>query len=202
MRCSVSIMRNLKQRGPHGRLGRLSGRLFGDVNTRSSRSVVACGLQLVCSSIHHRRIHVYSITRVPPLEMPRAGINICRHGLKHISPRSLTRGTFLRFFSETTRSSNAFRSLDLDSFEWDPPPPNPHAREIAVLGGGLTGLATAYYLRRELPNAKVTIYEKGASLGGWVNSEVVEVEDGEVLFEWGPRTVRQSSGTGLVQNMV
>ncbi|EXJ54117.1 protoporphyrinogen oxidase [Cladophialophora yegresii CBS 114405] len=74
------------------------------------------------------------------------------------------------------------------------PPPNPHAREIAILGGGLTGLATAYHLSREIPKAKITIYEKNARLGGWIDSETVKVDNGDVLFEWGPRTIRCAPG--------
>ncbi|KIX97591.1 uncharacterized protein Z520_06368 [Fonsecaea multimorphosa CBS 102226] len=73
------------------------------------------------------------------------------------------------------------------------PPPNPHAREIAILGGGFTGLATAFHLSSQLPNAKITILEKNDRLGGWVDSEVVQVDKGEVLFEWGPRTLRAGS---------
>ncbi|OAP55973.1 protoporphyrinogen oxidase [Fonsecaea erecta] len=74
------------------------------------------------------------------------------------------------------------------------PPPNPHAREIAILGGGFTGLATAFHLSSQLPNAKITILEKNDRLGGWVDSEVVQVDKGEVLFEWGPRTLRAGLG--------
>ncbi|KAH0829452.1 protoporphyrinogen oxidase [Fonsecaea pedrosoi] len=74
------------------------------------------------------------------------------------------------------------------------PPPNPHARELAILGGGFTGLATAFHLSNQLPNAKITILEKNDRLGGWVDSEVVPVDKGEVLFEWGPRTLRAGLG--------
>ncbi|KIW94819.1 protoporphyrinogen oxidase [Cladophialophora bantiana CBS 173.52] len=74
------------------------------------------------------------------------------------------------------------------------PPPNPHAREIAILGGGFTGLATAFLLSSQLPTAKITILEKSNRLGGWVDSEVVRVDKGEVLFEWGPRTLRAGLG--------
>lgn len=59
-----------------------------------------------------------------------------------------------------------------------------------MLGGGLTGLTTAFKLSQELPDAKITLFEKSNRLGGWVDSEVVKVDDGEVLFEWGPRTLR------------
>lgn len=70
------------------------------------------------------------------------------------------------------------------------PRPNKDVRNIAVLGGGITGLCTAFDLAQNLPHASITIYEKSTRLGGWADTEVVEVEDGEVLFEWGPRTLR------------
>lgn len=70
--------------------------------------------------------------------------------------------------------------------------PNPAAKEIAVLGGGITGLTAAYNLARSIPHANITIYEKSGRLGGWIESEVVPVTGGEVLFEWGPRSLRPS----------
>lgn len=67
---------------------------------------------------------------------------------------------------------------------------NPRARDIAVIGGGISGLATAFHLTQDIPNAKITIFEQKERLGGWIESEQVEVNDGTVLFEWGPRTLR------------
>ena len=31
-------------------------------------------------------------------------------------------------------------------------------------------------------------------MGGWVDSEVIKVDNGEILFEWGPRTLRPALG--------
>ena len=66
--------------------------------------------------------------------------------------------------------------------------------EIAVLGGGLTGLTTAYYLAKRLPaTAKITLYEATERLGGWVRTEKFDVDlagaKGQVSFERGPRTL-------------
>ncbi|KXL45632.1 hypothetical protein M433DRAFT_154281 [Acidomyces richmondensis BFW] len=72
---------------------------------------------------------------------------------------------------------------------------------IAILGGGITGLASAYFLTKELPRAKITIYEASDRLGGWVNSKRVPVKDGTVLFEAGPRTLRPS-GNGVLAAML
>ena len=69
---------------------------------------------------------------------------------------------------------------------------------FAVLGGGITGLAAAYYLTREIPTAKITIYEGSDQLGGWLRSKRVDVEQGTVLFETGPRTLRSNTPAGMV----
>jgi hypothetical protein len=68
--------------------------------------------------------------------------------------------------------------------------PHKDAMRIAVLGGGLTGLCTAFNLATKIPSARITIYEKSSRVGGWLDSEVVNVGDGQVLFDWGPRTIR------------
>ena len=72
------------------------------------------------------------------------------------------------------------------------------ATDIAVLGGGITGLASAYYLSRELPNAKVTLLEGRSRLGGWLQTKTVDVGNGKVLFEQGPRNLRPSMPNGHV----
>lgn len=69
--------------------------------------------------------------------------------------------------------------------------PSPeYEHDIAVLGGGITGLASAYYLTQQLPKAKITIYEAGERIGGWLASKRVPVSGGSILFEGGPRTLR------------
>jgi protoporphyrinogen/coproporphyrinogen III oxidase len=73
---------------------------------------------------------------------------------------------------------------------------------IAVLGGGITGLACAYYLTHELPRARVTIYEASDRIGGWLSSNRVEVHDGTVLFETGPRTLRPTTNGLLSARLV
>ncbi|KAH7364638.1 protoporphyrinogen oxidase-like protein [Rhexocercosporidium sp. MPI-PUGE-AT-0058] len=69
---------------------------------------------------------------------------------------------------------------------------------IAVLGGGITGLASAHYFARENPNAKITVYEGSARLGGWLKSDYMDVDGESVLFESGPRTLRPGTPAGLV----
>ncbi|KAF3484426.1 protoporphyrinogen oxidase [Arthroderma uncinatum] len=64
-------------------------------------------------------------------------------------------------------------------------------KQVAVIGGGITGLTTAYYLAQH-PTTQVTLYEKSKQLGGWVQTETVETDSGKVVFEYGPRTLRCS----------
>ena len=69
---------------------------------------------------------------------------------------------------------------------------------VAILGGGITGLATAHYLARELPNTPITIYEASNRFGGWLNTQSVDVGTGRVVFEQGPRSLRPSIPNGLL----
>jgi len=74
------------------------------------------------------------------------------------------------------------------------PPPNAPAH-IAVLGGGLTGLTTAFYLSEFLPSTKITLYEASDRLGGWIETKEVEVQTpdgikGTVRFEGAARMVK------------
>jgi hypothetical protein len=73
-----------------------------------------------------------------------------------------------------------------------------HPERIAVLGGGIAGLASAFFASREFPNSKITLYEGGGEIGGWLNSRRVKVPGGDVLFEAGPRTLRNASPTAYL----
>lgn len=75
---------------------------------------------------------------------------------------------------------------------------NHEATNIAVLGGGITGLASAYFLSRSLPNASITLIEASSRLGGWLHSKKVDVGAGSVVFEQGPRNLRPTVPNGLI----
>ena len=65
---------------------------------------------------------------------------------------------------------------------------------IAVLGGGITGLSSAFHLSRRFPNSRITLVEKEEKVGGWIRSERATVRTPttsvSVLLEAGPRTLR------------
>ncbi|KAL8771921.1 MAG: hypothetical protein Q9209_002859 [Squamulea sp. 1 TL-2023] len=69
---------------------------------------------------------------------------------------------------------------------------------IAVLGGGITGLASAYYLAQQLPRAQITLLEGSSRLGGWLHSKQIDTGTGKIVFEQGPRTLRPSRPNGWV----
>lgn len=87
--------------------------------------------------------------------------------------------------------------------------------DVAVIGGGITGLAAAYSLCQVAAQGHhrkiaVTLYESGPRLGGWMNSKTVHVGrghgngndngdgDGTIVFEQGPRSLRPGTLNGLL----
>lgn len=74
--------------------------------------------------------------------------------------------------------------------------------DVGVIGGGISGLATAYFLTRNLPDAKVTLYESKDSIGGWLDSKRVPVHNGNVLFEPATRTIRPQANGVLTSRLV
>lgn len=67
-------------------------------------------------------------------------------------------------------------------------------KHVAIVGGGLAGLTTAYYMASVVkPSTKITIYEAEPRLGGWVRTDQVPVDvggkKGIVNFERGPRSL-------------
>jgi len=64
------------------------------------------------------------------------------------------------------------------------------AYNVAVVGGGITGLTAAWKLTQDPQCTGITLYEKSHRLGGWMESETIPVDGGKVVFEYGPRTLR------------
>jgi protoporphyrinogen/coproporphyrinogen III oxidase len=79
-------------------------------------------------------------------------------------------------------------------------------RQIAILGGGITGLTAAHYLARNAKNAHITLYEASDRLGGWIDGKTTKVEiDGEsteVLMQRGPRMLRSGATTYKYDDLV
>lgn len=88
---------------------------------------------------------------------------------------------------------------------------------ISVLGGGISGLTTAYYLSKLAPNgSKIALIEGSNRLGGWIRSSRVNpghygldrnvpestdaevTDENKVLFEAGPRSLRPVGPGGIL----
>ena len=70
---------------------------------------------------------------------------------------------------------------------------------IAVVGGGVTGLAAALRLLRRAPGAEVTLFEKQERLGGEIHTERVDgfvIEAGADSF-----LTRKARGVGLCEEL-
>ncbi|CAG02770.1 unnamed protein product, partial [Tetraodon nigroviridis] len=66
-------------------------------------------------------------------------------------------------------------------------------KTVAVLGGGVAGLAASFYLCRSPQVTKVILVESSGRLGGWLSS--TRRADGAV-FEHGPRGIRPAGALG------
>ncbi|KAF9431420.1 oxygen-dependent protoporphyrinogen oxidase [Entomortierella beljakovae] len=77
-------------------------------------------------------------------------------------------------------------------------PPRTH---IAVIGGGISGLSTAWYLARTAPsNVAITLLEGSKRIGGWLHSDRIDDPHnpgGSILLERGPRSLRPQGISGL-----
>lgn len=67
-------------------------------------------------------------------------------------------------------------------------------KSVAVLGGGIGGLAAAHYLVRMGCCSRVVVVEATHRLGGWVSSTT---HHDQVVFEHGPRTLRVVGNAGM-----
>lgn len=67
----------------------------------------------------------------------------------------------------------------------------------AVLGGGLSGLCSAYFLSRALPAShRIVVLEKSKRFGGWI--ETIHREQDGITFETGPRSIRPVGLSGIL----
>lgn len=74
--------------------------------------------------------------------------------------------------------------------------------KVAVLGGGISGLASAYFVAKEFPQSRITVHEANKDGGGWIQSRRIDVPGGDVLFEYGPRTLRPGKDALITAQLV
>ena len=59
-------------------------------------------------------------------------------------------------------------------------------RTIAILGGGITGLALAWFIKQYKQQVSIKLFEASPRVGGWIQSDMI----GNCLCERGPNTLR------------
>lgn len=67
-----------------------------------------------------------------------------------------------------------------------PAPPTESALDVAIVGGGFSGLALAHHVRQRAPAARVMVFEASDRLGGKVSTDIIETEHGRFIVEAGP----------------
>ena len=67
------------------------------------------------------------------------------------------------------------------------------APSVAVIGGGITGLASAFYLRKLRPSAKITLFESATRLGGNIRTE----QRDDFLVDAGPDSFMRAKPAAL-----
>lgn len=65
---------------------------------------------------------------------------------------------------------------------------------VAVLGGGISGLAAAWNIARSRVPVQVVLYEGSSRLGGWLKSWVTP---GGGVLELGPRSIRTNEAAAM-----
>lgn len=86
---------------------------------------------------------------------------------------------------------------------------------VAILGGGISGLSSAYYLSKSSPSTKILLIEGSKRVGGWIRSQraspgfhILKDETNAsgvdtVVFEAGPRSLRPvGPGGAAILSMV
>ncbi|MFN8615009.1 MAG: protoporphyrinogen oxidase [Vampirovibrionales bacterium] len=67
--------------------------------------------------------------------------------------------------------------------------------DVVIVGAGLTGLSTAYYLKQQ--GFEPIVFEKESAVGGVIQSQTIETPVGLIQVEWGPHTVQGSASALL-----
>lgn len=108
-----------------------------------------------------------------------------------------------------TRTRCSIRNSCLDAqrrrnFSSSPSSNKEEKQDVAILGGGISGLASAYYISKADPEARITVYEASERLGGWVSSKIIRDTNGEkaMVFERGPRTLRTGTNGFVTATLI
>ncbi len=69
--------------------------------------------------------------------------------------------------------------------------------KLIVVGGGIAGLSAAYYAKKNIPDANITIIESDSHWGGKITTDRVTFDDGQFIIEGGPDTFLATKPWGV-----
>ncbi|HEX9840723.1 MAG TPA: protoporphyrinogen oxidase [Anaerolineales bacterium] len=61
-------------------------------------------------------------------------------------------------------------------------------KRIVIIGGGIAGLSAAYYAKKKVPDAHITLLESDSRWGGKITTDRIALNDGQFIIEGGPDT--------------
>ena len=65
---------------------------------------------------------------------------------------------------------------------------------IGIIGGGITGLSACHFVRKLIPSAQVTLFERAPACGGWLRSKQIPISATNpaltIPIELGPNSIR------------
>jgi oxygen-dependent protoporphyrinogen oxidase len=70
-------------------------------------------------------------------------------------------------------------------------------KHIVIIGGGIAGLSAAYYAKKKIPDAHITLIESDSRWGGKITTDRVAFEDGQFIIEGGPDTFLATKPWGV-----
>lgn len=68
---------------------------------------------------------------------------------------------------------------------------------LIVIGGGIAGLAAAYYANKNIPDVQVTLLESDSRWGGKITTDRVPFDNGHFIIEGGPDTFLATKPWGV-----
>ena len=68
---------------------------------------------------------------------------------------------------------------------------------LVVVGGGIAGLSAAYYAKKNIPEADITLIESDSRWGGKISTDRVTFDDRQFIIEGGPDTFLASKPWGV-----
>lgn len=60
--------------------------------------------------------------------------------------------------------------------------------KLTIIGGGIAGLSAAYYAKKNIPEADITLLETDSRWGGKITTDRAVFDDGQFIIEGGPDT--------------